>query len=719
MRVLIASEARFGIAPDGTVYTEGAEDYAFWSAYRQELDQVGVLARVRAIDAPGNRSRACGPGVVFHPLPDYRGPWQYLLRLFRLRRAVRRAVRACDAFVLRAPGAVAYLAWREIRRQAKPYAVEVLGDPWESLAGISALARRWSRRWLLRLCRQAPVVSYVTRRWLQQQYPPGPATAVFVCSDVRLASRPDENPLNRRLARLEQASQRPWEIGFIGSLERLYKAPDVHLRAMRLCLDHGLSLRFSILGDGRCRPALERLSQELGFADHVRFLGAVPPGAVNDFLDQIDLFVLASRTEGFPRALVEAMARACPAIGSTAGGIPELLAPDDLVEPGRAGPLAARIAEVLGDPARLAAMARRNLAMAGLFQPESLAPVRRAFLDELRRLARPKLVHVTTVDRFWPLLDGQAAYMQARGFDFHAVSSPGPLLDRFARDHHVRAWPISMSRAITPWQDLVALWRLWRLFARLRPRIVHAHTPKAGLLAMLAARAARTPARFYTLHGLVWQTRRGLRRRLLVTLDRLACRLASRVLAVSASVRQRAIEAGLAPPEKIRLAGNGSANGLDFERFDPVRVDPGAGAGLRVQYGIPAGAPVVGLVGRLVPDKGLAELDAAWQQLRRRFPSLHLLLAGETEAHDPLPAPLWSRLRSDPRVHFCGWQAAMPEHYCLMGVCVLPSRREGLPYAALEAAAMSRPVAAFAVDGVVDAVEHGATGLLAPPGDAA
>lgn len=325
-------------------------------------------------------------------------------------------------------------------------------------------------------------------------------------------------------------------------------------------------------------------------------------------------------------------------------------------------------------------------------------------------MGTPKLLYLATSDRFWGFLEGQARYAGARGFEVHAASSPGPGLDAFARREDVTAWPVPMTRGITPWQDLAALRRLRKLLRDLGPAVVHAHTPKAGLLGMIAARWAGVPARIYTLHGLVWQTRRGWRRRLLVALDRLACRFSTQVLAVSSSVREAALAAGLAPPEKIAVPGPaGSANGLDFERFDPRRAPSG-------RCEMPPGALVLGYAGRLTPDKGIAELAAAWDLLRERFPTLHLLLAGDTEAHDPLPRALVSRLRRDPRVRWSGWVADMPDHYLTTDVCVLPSRREGLPYTAIEAAAMERPVVAFAVAGVVDAVEDGRTGLLVAPG---
>ncbi len=330
-----------------------------------------------------------------------------------------------------------------------------------------------------------------------------------------------------------------------------------------------------------------------------------------------------------------------------------------------------------------------------------------------------KLLHIATAARFLPFLNGQPRYLKARGFEVHVASSPGPELEAFARREGVAAWAIPMTRGLSPWRDLVALVRLLVLLARLRPQVVHAHTPKAALVGMLAAWLGRVPARLYTLHGLVWLSRTGWRRRLLVEADRLSARLAGRVLAVSESIRAQALAAGLAPPEKISMAAHGSANGIDGGRFDPARVEPAALQALRNRYRIPAGARVAGFVGRLVPDKGVEALGSVWRRLRERFPDLHLLIVGETESHDPLPQGVLERLGQDPRVHLAGWTTAMPEHYLLMDVCILPTRREGLPYAALEAQAMQVPVACFAAPGAVDAVVDGQTGRLAPCEDSA
>ncbi len=393
MGLLIASEAHFRLAPGG-VWAEGPESYEFWEPYREFFPEVRVLARVGLAPEPApGWARSEGPGVRFDGLPDYRGPWGYLASLGALRARVERAVQGADALLLRAPGAIAYLAFGAARRLGlDAYAVEVLGDPFDSLAGeslvVAPAARRWSRRRLGELCRRAPLVSYVTRRQLQQGYPPGGES--FWCSDARLGAPAPAAVRARRRERLWQAvgRERPFELGMLGSLDRLYKAPEVHLAAVARCRRRGIHLRFSIAGEGRQRPGLERLARQLGISDIVRFPGRLAPGAaVESFLDSLDLFLQASRTEGLPRSLVEAMNRGLPAIGSTAGGIPELLKPEWLVEPGSAAALGALIERALSDPQNLERASALNLETAAQYNPRRLAGRRRSFLGALRDLA--------------------------------------------------------------------------------------------------------------------------------------------------------------------------------------------------------------------------------------------------------------------------------------------------------------------------------------------
>ncbi|BDG02291.1 glycosyltransferase family 4 protein [Anaeromyxobacter oryzae] len=325
-----------------------------------------------------------------------------------------------------------------------------------------------------------------------------------------------------------------------------------------------------------------------------------------------------------------------------------------------------------------------------------------------------------TVAESLGFLSGQAAVVRATGLEVHAISAPGPELRCFGEAEGVVVHAVPMTRRITPVQDLRSVWRTWRTLRAIRPQIVHAHTPKGGLVGMIAAALAGTPVRIYHIRGLPLVTATGLRRRLLWLAERLSCTLAHRVLAVSNSMRALAIAEGLCPPEKIAVLLSGSGNGVDARgRFRPV--DVAARRAVRERHGIPADALVVGFLGRLVREKGIVELSNAWRVVREREPRVRLLLVGQEDATDPLPAGLEAALRSDPRVHVVGGVPfpEVPAVYGAVDVVALPTYREGFSNVALEAAAMGVPIVASRVPGCTDAVRDGETGTLVPPRDAA
>jgi glycosyltransferase involved in cell wall biosynthesis len=331
----------------------------------------------------------------------------------------------------------------------------------------------------------------------------------------------------------------------------------------------------------------------------------------------------------------------------------------------------------------------------------------------------PRIVHVFTVSDSLVFLTGQVAFMRARGWELVVVTSPGPRLDAFARSEGVEVHAIEMPRRVTPMKDLASVSKLAALIRRLRPALVHAHTPKGGLLGMLAATAAGVRARIYHMRGLPFVAARGGRRALLKSTERVSCTLASRVLCVSPSLREVALAEKLVGPDKIRVLGAGSGNGVDAHgRFDPARVSPAARDELRDELGVPRDAVVLGYVGRLVRDKGIVELASAWESVRDRVPAAHLLLIGTIEDTDPLPPSCIEGLRGDPRVHMLGFREDMPELYAAMDLVTLPSYREGFPNVPLEAAAMRRPVVTTNVAGCVDAVVDGVTGATVPVRDA-
>jgi glycosyltransferase involved in cell wall biosynthesis len=396
MRVLIAVEQRYEREKEDHLYAEGPARYASWANYLEVFDEVTVLARVGAAQKRWRgQERADGPGISFHPLPDYRGPWEFLRRQAELREIVRDAVACCDAYILRVPGLVGRLAWQETRRSGKPYALEVVADPWDALGPgtgptlLRPVFRRVGAHDLRTMCREAAAIHYVTERALQRRYPPGrdAYTAGFSDALMQFAFAPPEI-IARRFQRIEEHdgnTKNLFRIGFLGSLAQLYKGPDVLLHAAAQCIERRLNLDIWLVGEGRYADQMRTLAHQLRLTGRAHFLGHLLYGeAIFQYLDLLDLFVMPSRAEGLPRALLEAMARGCPAIGSDVGGIPELLVAEDLVPVGEARALAEKIMAVAGDTGRMKRMSERNLERARQFRPELLQETRRNFLHAVR-----------------------------------------------------------------------------------------------------------------------------------------------------------------------------------------------------------------------------------------------------------------------------------------------------------------------------------------------
>lgn len=333
----------------------------------------------------------------------------------------------------------------------------------------------------------------------------------------------------------------------------------------------------------------------------------------------------------------------------------------------------------------------------------------------------PRVVHVLTVPDSLLFLRGQVSWMKERGYDIEVVTSPGEGIAEFEAAEGVRVHTLPMPRAITPGRDAVTLARLVALLRELKPDLVHAHTPKGGLLGMLAARGAGVKARLYHLRGLALATATGPKRAVLEAAERTSCAVATRILCNAHSLRAEALDLGLCAPEKIEVPLAGSGNGVDSQgRFNPQKLAPGTREAVRKELGIPEGALVVGFVGRLVGDKGVVELAQAWSVLRDERPDAHLLLVGKFEEKDAVPREVRADLEGDARVKLAGFVEAgqLSRSYAAMDVVALPTYREGFPNVPLEAAAMKLPVVATRVAGCVDAVEDGVTGTLVPAKDA-
>jgi len=401
MRVMVALENRFLKTRNGNIYSGTLCDYGFWKRYLQVFDEVVVFARVDEIpESKLDKPPANGPKVTFFSLPTFIGPRQYLVNYAKLRKIAKQATNKADAFILRIPGTIGTMLWKELRRKKMPFAVEVVGSSRDSAETCGAsfllktiLKRTWPRAQRLQ-CKNAIAVSYITANYLQRLYPPGGWS--ISCSDVDLpdAALVCDNRLHQRYEALNHTTgnEFPFRLCHAGTMNALYKAQDVLIEAVSICNSRGFNLELILLGEGRYQRYFEDKAKILRIKSKVNFLGQLPPGErVREQLDKADLCVFPSLTEGQGRVLIEAMARGLPCIGSNIGGIPELLPEQYLVEPGNAEKLAEKIMSVIVNTDELKKMASRNLQKAKEYRLSELNKRRIEFYKKVAEATKDYL----------------------------------------------------------------------------------------------------------------------------------------------------------------------------------------------------------------------------------------------------------------------------------------------------------------------------------------
>ncbi|WP_375423620.1 glycosyltransferase [uncultured Friedmanniella sp.] len=382
-RLRIFTETRLHRRPDGSVVvvdrSSGAEA---WEPYRRRLGQVDLAARLSRSEAVDGVP--VGP-VAIHALPSYRGVPQLVRRLPRVLRAVLGATAAPDLCLFRLPGTISLVgaSWCRLRRRR--YAVEVVGDPADVLrSGVLGPAGTWlapavaaATRWAVA---GAAAGRYVTARTLQGRYPLAPGAAEYHYSNVRLAA--EDLTTGPRPARAVR------RLVAVGTHDQLYKGHDDLIRAAALLAVRGVPVALSLVGDGRHHDELRQLARDCGVERLVTFHGRVNDrAALRELLDAADLFCMPSRTEGLPRALIEAMARGLPAVGTTVGGIPELLPPPWLVPPSDPGALAGLVGRFVDGSVDYAAASAQAWQRGQEFAPGPQAERVERWLAELDALA--------------------------------------------------------------------------------------------------------------------------------------------------------------------------------------------------------------------------------------------------------------------------------------------------------------------------------------------
>lgn len=311
-------------------------------------------------------------------------------------------------------------------------------------------------------------------------------------------------------------------------------------------------------------------------------------------------------------------------------------------------------------------------------------------------------------------LGGQFEYFRELGYELDVVCSKSPYLDPYAKQHNFGYREIPILRSINPIQDFKSIRQICHYIKDRQVGIVVGHTPKGGLLSMVAAWLMRVPKRVYFRHGLVYQTSSGLKRFILMSVDRIASLLATKIVCVSPSVLEQSIKDKLSPAHKQIVLGKGTCSGVDTQgKFNPQNINSEKMSLLKQKWGIDDSDWIVGYTGRLVRDKGIMELVDAFDLVKANNPRLKLLLVGMFEERDALPQEVQNRIKNDPQIVWTDFQNEDMEYfYAMMNVYVLMSYREGFPTGTLEAQSMGVPVITTRVTGCCDSIVEGETGVF-------
>jgi glycosyltransferase involved in cell wall biosynthesis len=328
---------------------------------------------------------------------------------------------------------------------------------------------------------------------------------------------------------------------------------------------------------------------------------------------------------------------------------------------------------------------------------------------------KPKLIRITTVPlSLDKLLEHQLRFMSSH-YDITAISSGGPELEKIAIKEGVKVYPVLLTRKITPLADIKAVYRLYWFLKRKTPHIVHTHTPKAGIIGMLAARLAGVPVRLHTIAGLPLLEAGGMKRKLLNVIERVTYACATYIYPNSYGLRDIILDTGFCKEHKVKVIANGSSNGINATYFDPELFNKKQVYQLRSQWNIRPENFVFVFVGRLVGDKGINELVRAFDYISATRTGVKLLLVGppEPDLDALLPETEWL-IKANKNIICTGYQSDVRPFYAISDVLTFPSYREGFPNVVMQAGAMGLPAIVSNINGCNEIIKDGRNGLIIP-----
>lgn len=331
--------------------------------------------------------------------------------------------------------------------------------------------------------------------------------------------------------------------------------------------------------------------------------------------------------------------------------------------------------------------------------------------------SKKKLIRVTTVpSSLIGLLSGQLTFMK-HYYEIIGITSPNEddFLKKFTNAEEIEIIPVEMTRKITPLKDFLALIRLYKIFRKEQPFIVHSHTPKAGTLSMLAAKLAGVPHRLHTIAGLPLLEAKGLKRVLLNQVEKITYACATKIYPNSFGLKDIILEEKFTNANKIKVIGNGSSNGIDTSFFDSDLISLQEKNALKQHLGLTNKDFVFVFIGRLVTDKGINELIKAFVEINKQHPHTKLLLVGDYETVlDPISTYSMETIKTHKNIVPVGWQDDVRPYFAISHALVFPSYREGFPNVVLQAGAMKLPCIVSNINGCNEIISDNVNGFIIP-----
>jgi glycosyltransferase involved in cell wall biosynthesis len=328
-------------------------------------------------------------------------------------------------------------------------------------------------------------------------------------------------------------------------------------------------------------------------------------------------------------------------------------------------------------------------------------------------MIKKKLIRITTVPiSLEKLLENQLRFMK-ENYLVTAISADKERLLTFGEEEGVSTFHLELTRKITPIKDVIAVLKLYIYLKKEKPQIVHTHTPKAGMVGMLASYLAKVPNRLHTVAGLPLLESKGFKRKVLNFVEKITYSCATKVYPNSFGLKAIIIEAQFCKVSKLKVLANGSSNGIDTSTFNPANFSKEQNKILRKELALAEEDVVFIFVGRLVGDKGINELVAAFDTLTKRFQNIKLLLVGAFESDlDPLNNQTLKMIDGNSAILSAGFQQDVRPYFAIADALVFPSYREGFPNVVLQAGAMGLPSIVSDINGCNEIIKEEENGLI-------